>query len=128
VRIATPSPNRLFTGHFQQSESPDGSGPDGNSYIQRNDADDFRTPGDVEALYRDLDGAVARHAGTTCTVNVYGIHDMGTERWIQLSVAGDRACDLIVRAARTASSSAVLGSIETWLANPRPDGRNIHVA
>jgi hypothetical protein len=53
---------------------------------------------------------------------------MGEERWIQLSIAGDRACDLIVRAATTASSFAVLGSIETWLANPRPDGRTIYVA
>ena len=128
MRIATPSPNRQFPGSFEQSESPDGSERDGNSYIPCNDATQFRTPGDVETLYRELDGAVARHAGTTCTVNVYGIHDMGTERWIQLSVAGDRACDLIVRAARAVSSAAVLGSIETWLANPRPDGRNIRVA
>ena len=117
-----------FTGNFEQSDSLGGSGSDGNPDTLRKDSDNYAPPGDVEALYRELDGAIVRRAEANGTLSVYA-HPRDGRRALDSAVGRRRSGvhDLIVRAATTATrSDDIIASVEAWLADPGRHGRVIH--
>ena len=84
-------------------------------------------PEPLQALYRQLDGAIVRRAEANWPLSVYAIHETGADRWIQLTAAGSGERDLIVHATAAARSDEIIASVEAWLADPASSGRVIHV-
>ena len=84
-------------------------------------------PQPVQALYRELDGAIVRRAEANWPLSVYAIHETGIDRWIQLAAPGPGKHDLIVHATAGARSDEIIASVEAWLADPAADTRVIHV-
>jgi hypothetical protein len=82
----------------------------------------------LEDLYRELDGALARHGGVAWRLRILGIHLVGDERWIQVSAAaGGTRHDLVLHMSQGSRGDDAIASIETWLAHPLPAIRVIHV-
>jgi hypothetical protein len=82
----------------------------------------------LDAAYRELDGATVHHAGSAWRLCIWGIHQVGNERWIQMSASnGSVDHDLVLHAGQGARTSQLLASIEAWLACPLFPGGIIHV-
>jgi hypothetical protein len=86
-----------------------------------------RNDSSVQALYRELDGAIVRRAEANWPLSVYAIHDTGADRWIQLAAPGSGRHDVIVRATTATTSEDIIASVEAWLADPVARTRVIHL-
>ena len=85
-------------------------------------------PEPLQALYRELDGAIVRRADANWPLSVYAIHETGADRWIQLAADGSGEHDLIVHATSATSTDDIIASVEAWLADPGSSGRVLHVS
>ena len=81
-----------------------------------------------EDIYQELDGATILSNGSTWRLSVWGIHQIGADRWVQMSVGTASAChELVLHMARASRSRDALTSIDQWLASAFPTSRVIHV-
>ncbi len=61
-------------------------------------------------------------------LSILAIHQSGIERWMQVSAScGPVGHDLILHMPETARGSDAYAAIESWLADPAPASRVIHV-
>jgi hypothetical protein len=75
-----------------------------------------------------LDGATILSNGSTWRLSIWGIHQIGADRWVQMSVGTASGChELVLHMARASRSRDALTSIDQWLASPCPTSRVIHV-
>jgi hypothetical protein len=89
---------------------------------------DTYTGGTSEELSHDLDSVTVRSAGSIWRLLVFAIHDMGAERWIQLSAIGVETYDLVLHAKGPVPIDRFITSIEAWIADPTLTDRLIHVS
>jgi hypothetical protein len=81
-----------------------------------------------EDLSHELDGVMVRSGGSIWRLLVFAIHDMGAERWIQLSAIGVETYDLVLHAKEPVPIERFIASIEAWIAAPALTDRLIHVS
>jgi hypothetical protein len=89
---------------------------------------DRRSAASPQELYNELDGALARQGELAWRLRVSAIHEVGADRWIQLSAAGSTGCDLVLQVTQAARSTDVIASVEAWLADPVATSRVIHLS
>jgi len=76
-----------------------------------------------------LDGATILTNGTLWRLSVWGIHQIGADRWVQTSVAAPSGQhELVLHMARGSRTRDALTSIDQWLGSPFPGNRIIHVS
>ncbi len=79
-------------------------------------------------IYQELDGATILSNGSTWRLSIWGIHQVGADRWVQMSVGTASGChELVLHMARASRGRDALTSIDQWLASPCPTSRVIHV-
>jgi hypothetical protein len=69
-----------------------------------------------DALHDRLDGEVVACGQETWRMEVYGIVEGDTQRWIQLGLQGFDRRNLLVKLAYRASDTDVVTAIQQWLA------------
>ena len=81
-----------------------------------------------EDIYRELDGATILSHGSTWRLSIWGIHQIGADRWVQMSVGAASGChELVLHMARASRTRDALTSIDQWLGSAFPTSRVIHV-
>ena len=79
-------------------------------------------------MCRQIESATISHSGLTWRLKVWGIHQIGAERWVQMSASDQlHHHDLVVHLASDADPSDAVATLATWLRSPIPDGQIIHV-
>ena len=82
-----------------------------------------------EDTFRELDGASVLYGDVVWRLSVWGIHQIGTELWVQMSVAAGAAHhDLVLHMAHGARGRDAVASIEAWLESPFPASQILHVS
>jgi hypothetical protein len=119
------SNNVEFIGNFSDQASGGVVGSVRGSYT---DLRNFYAGGNSEDLSRELDGVMVRSGGSLWRLLVFAIHDMGAERWIQLSAIGVETYDLVLHAKEPVPTDRLIASIEAWIAAPALTDRLIHVS
>ena len=119
------SNNVEFIGNFDDQASEGLIGTVRDSYTYRTKAYTNRSS---EDLSRELDSVTVRSGGSIWRLLVFAIHDMGTERWIQLSAIGVETYDLVLHAKEPVPVDRFIASIEAWIAAPALTDRLIHVS
>lgn len=69
-----------------------------------------------DALHERLDGEVVACGPATWRMEVYGIVEGDSQRWIQLGLEGFDSRNLLVKLAYRASDADVVSAIQQWLA------------
>jgi hypothetical protein len=69
-----------------------------------------------DALHERLDGEVVACGPATWRMEVYGIVEGDSQRWIQLGLEGFDSRNLLVKLAYRASDTDVVSAIQHWLA------------
>ena len=69
-----------------------------------------------DALHERLDGEVVACGPATWRMEVYGIVEGDSQRWIQLGLEGSDRRNLLVKLAYRASDTDVVSAIQHWLA------------
>jgi len=69
-----------------------------------------------DALHERLDGEVVACGPATWRMEVYGIVEGDSQRWIQLGLEGFDSRNLLVKLAYRASDADVVNAIQHWLA------------
>jgi hypothetical protein len=133
VRRETQLQHHHFAGNFVDRASLDlvqhGQNPYSNYFPEGIDqSPDHMSAASVEELYKELDGAFVRDHGLTSRLCVFGIHEVGAERWIQMSAAGSTVHRLVLHVTQTARSREVIASIEARLASPVSTSDIIHIS
>jgi len=81
-----------------------------------------------EDIYQELDSATILASGAVWRLSVWGIHQIGSERWIQLSAeAASARHELVLHMSKAGRSRDALTSIDQWLGSPFPASRVIEV-
>jgi hypothetical protein len=135
VRRETRAKHHRFAGNFVDRDSLDlvqhGQNPYSNYFPDSAGLDgspDSASEASVEELYQELDGAVVHDHGLTSRLCVLGIHEVGAERWIQMSADGSTVHNLVLHVAHTARRRDLIASIEAQLANPVSTSDIIHIS
>ena len=69
----------------------------------------------AESLFGELDGCDIRGGTGDWVACVLGIHVDRDEAWIQLSLAGETPCSLVVHLLPAATGRQAIGAIGSWL-------------
>jgi len=81
-----------------------------------------------EDIYQELDGATILSTGAQWRLSVWGIHQIGADRWIQMAVeAPSGRHELVLHMSRASRGRDALTSIDQWLGSPFPPSNVIHV-
>ena len=79
-------------------------------------------------MFEQLESAALPHSGLMWRLRVWGIHQIGSDRWVQLSASDQlHQHDLIVHLGPDARASDVVAALGSWLSSAIPDSRVIHV-
>ena len=82
----------------------------------------------LKTIFDELDGALVLQAGIRWELRIWGIHEIGVERWIQMSASGGSTKhDLVLRLACSARVPDIVASLESWLGCLTPASRIIQV-
>lgn len=104
---------------------------DGTPSTQKGERSYTTTPVETpsEDIFQVLDGATVKSDIGAWHLSVWGIHQIGTEQWLQLSATASSAReDLVVHMGQGTRVRDALASVEAWLGYPAAgQSRIIHV-